>query len=68
MLIINLFGAPGAGKSTGAAYVFSQLKAAGVNAELVTEFAKDKVWERNKGRFRESGIYLWQAVFPHQPT
>ena len=32
MLIINLFGAPGAGKSTGAAYVFSQLKAAGVNA------------------------------------
>ena len=68
MLIINLFGAPGAGKSTGAAYVFSQLKAAGVNAELVTEFAKDKVWEANKGRFRESGIHLWQAVFPHQPA
>lgn len=42
MLIINLFGAPGAGKSTGAAYVFSQLKAAGVNAELVTEFAKER--------------------------
>ena len=47
MLIINLFGAPGAGKSTGAAYIFSKLKMLSVNAELVTEFAKDKVWENN---------------------
>ena len=42
-LVVNLFGVPGAGKSTGAAYIFSQLKMAGVNAELITEFAKDKV-------------------------
>lgn len=48
MLVVNLFGAPGAGKSTGAAYVFSQLKIKGVNAELVTEFAKDMTWEKNK--------------------
>ncbi|MEY8573160.1 hypothetical protein AALD01_01945 [Oscillospiraceae bacterium 21-37] len=48
MLVVNLFGAPGSGKSTGAAYVFSKLKLAGVNAELVTEFAKDKVWEDNR--------------------
>lgn len=47
MMIVNLFGAPGAGKSTGAAYIFSQLKMLGVNAELITEFAKDKVWENN---------------------
>ena len=47
MIIVNLFGAPGAGKSTGAAYIFSQLKMLGVNAELVTEFAKDKVWENS---------------------
>lgn len=47
MVVVNLFGAPGAGKSTGAAYIFSQLKMLGVNAELVTEFAKDKVWENN---------------------
>lgn len=46
-LIINLVGAPGAGKSTGAAYIFYKLKAAGVNAELITEFAKDKTWEHN---------------------
>lgn len=44
-LVVNLFGAPGAGKSTGAAYVFSKLKLRGINAELVTEFAKDKTWE-----------------------
>lgn len=48
MILVNLYGAPGAGKSTGAAYVFSQLKMAGVNAELITEFAKDKTWEENE--------------------
>jgi adenylate kinase family enzyme len=48
MILINLYGAPGAGKSTGAAYIFSQLKMMGVNAELVTEFAKDKTWENNQ--------------------
>ena len=46
-LVINLFGVPGAGKSTGAAIVFAELKKRGVNAELVTEFAKDKTWEHN---------------------
>lgn len=46
-IIINLAGAPGAGKSTGAAYIFYKLKAAGINAELITEFAKDKTWEHN---------------------
>ena len=45
--IVNLFGGPGCGKSTGAAYIFANLKMAGVNAELVTEFAKDKTWEHN---------------------
>ena len=46
-LLINLFGAPGAGKSTGAAYVYALLKMAGINAELITEFAKDLTWEHN---------------------
>lgn len=44
-LLVNLYGEPGAGKSTGAAYVFSKLKLAKVNCELVTEVAKDLVWE-----------------------
>ena len=46
-IIVNFFGPPGAGKSTGAAYVFSLLKMNGVNCELVTEYAKDAVWEKN---------------------
>ena len=49
MLVVNLFGAPGAGKSTDSAiYIFSQLKINGINAELVTEFAKNIIWEHNR--------------------
>lgn len=51
-LIVNLYGGPGSGKSTGAAYLFSKLKMAGVDAEYVTEFAKDKVWEGNQEAFK----------------
>lgn len=51
MILVNLYGAPGSGKSTGAAYIFSKLKMAGIDAELVTEFAKDKVWEESKAPF-----------------
>lgn len=50
-LIVNLFGAPGAGKSTAAAYIFSKLKMLNIDAELVTEFAKDQVWEENPAPF-----------------
>lgn len=57
MIVVNLCGAPGAGKSTGAAYVFSKLKMAGVNAELVTEFAKDKTWEDAHKVF-ENQLYM----------
>lgn len=48
MLLVNLYGAPGAGKSTAAAYIYSKLKLEGINCELVTEFAKDMVWDENK--------------------
>lgn len=63
MLLINLFGGPGTGKSTGAAYIFSQLKMAGVNAELVTEFAKDKVWEENKEVFKNQAYIFGKQYF-----
>lgn len=62
MIVVNLFGVPSAGKSTGAAYVFSQLKLAGVNAELVTEFAKDKVWEESKEVFNNQ-VYIFGKQF-----
>jgi hypothetical protein len=58
MIVVNLFGVPSAGKSTGAAYIFSQLKLNGINAELITEFAKDKVWENNTEVFKNQA-YLF---------
>lgn len=43
--IINLYGGPGTGKSTSAAYLYYQLKNKGVNCELVREYVKNWVWE-----------------------
>ena len=58
MILVNLYGAPGSGKFTGAAYIFSKLKMAGIDAELVTEFAKDKVWEESKAPF-DNQVYMF---------
>lgn len=44
-IVVNLFAGPGAGKSTTAAGVFHALKIRGINAELITEYAKDLTWE-----------------------
>lgn len=51
-IIVNFFAGPGCGKSTGASWLFSQLKLNGVDCEYVTEFAKDKVWENNGEVFK----------------
>lgn len=45
-LIVNLFGQPGAGKSTTRAGTFHHLKINNVNCEEVTEYAKDLTWEK----------------------
>lgn len=63
MILVNLYGAPGSGKSTGAAYVFAKLKMAGVDAELVTEFAKDKVWEESKEAFNNQAYLFGKQYF-----
>lgn len=42
---INLFGGPGIGKSTFAAGLFAELKRRHLNVEIVTEYAKDLIWE-----------------------
>lgn len=46
-LVVNFLAGPGAGKSTIAGSVFAELKWLGVDCELVTEYAKDKVWEES---------------------
>jgi hypothetical protein len=43
--VVNLYGGPGTGKSTSAAYVYFLLKQAGKNVELVREYVKDWAWE-----------------------
>ena len=63
MIIVNLFGVPGAGKSTGAAYIFSKLKMRGIEAELITEFAKDKVWENSEKAFQNQAYIFGQQSF-----
>ncbi len=45
-VVVNLFGEPCAGKSTVSAMLFSIMKLAGHNVELVQEYAKDLVYEQ----------------------
>lgn len=47
LIVVNLFGGPGSGKSTACAYVYAALKAKDINCEMAREFAKDKAWEKN---------------------
>lgn len=61
--VVNLFGMPGAGKSTGAAYIFSMIKMEGINAELITEFAKDKTWEDNAETFKNQAYIFGEQSF-----
>jgi len=57
--VINFFGGPGVGKSTTAAALFTLLKLhKGIQCELVTEFAKDLVWEERFHTF-ENQFYLF---------
>lgn len=48
LIVINLFGGPGSGKSTQAAMLFAKLKMKGCNVELVTEYAKDLTWQESQ--------------------
>lgn len=49
--IINLFGGPGSGKSTTALGLTYLMKLQGMEAEYVSEYAKDLVWE---GRLKDT--------------
>jgi hypothetical protein len=48
MLVVNLWGAPGSGKSTTAAGIFNILKLNRISCELVGEEAKDLTWDSHK--------------------
>lgn len=57
-LIVNLFGGAGIGKSTLMAKIFSELKVQGYDCEMVTEFAKDLVWEKRNETFKDE-LYIF---------
>lgn len=59
MLVVNLYGGPGCGKSTTAAGVFYKLKLWGYNAELVSEYAKDLVYEGRLDVMCEEQDYIF---------
>jgi len=56
--IINLFGGPNCGKSTIASGLFYNLKILDINSELISEYAKIKVWEGNEKTLKNQ-IYLF---------
>lgn len=60
--IINLYGGPGVGKSTSAAYLYYLLKSQGKNVELVREYVKDWAWEGRKINAYDEIYFLGKQV------
>ena len=62
--IINLFGGPGIGKSTVAAGLFHLMKTQQMDVELVTEYAKDLVWEGREKFLRDPDqLYIFAQQY-----
>ncbi len=62
-IVVNLFGEPSAGKSTAAMDITAGLKRSGINAEYVSEFAKDKVYEHNEEVFAHQEYLFGKQSF-----
>ena len=57
-IVINLIGAPSTGKSTIASELFAKMKWEGYDVELVSEYAKELVWEERHETFKNE-LYLF---------
>lgn len=57
--VINLFGGPGSGKSTTAAALFALMKKQGLSVELVSEYAKQMVFEDRLNVLEEDQLYVF---------
>lgn len=63
--IINLFAPPGHGKSTIAASLFAKFKIAGISCELVSEYAKDIVYDETH-ILLENQLHVFSEQFRRQ--
>lgn len=57
--VINIFGGPGTGKSTLAASLFAVMKKRGMSVELVSEYAKQMVFEDRLNVLKEDQLYVF---------
>lgn len=60
--IINLYGGPGAGKSTAAAYLYYLLKCQGESVELVREYVKNWAWDNRAFNVYDELYFLGKQV------
>ena len=58
-IVVNIFGGPGVGKSTLSAGLFYKLKSQGCKCELVTEYAKELVFEDRKNILKDDQFYVF---------
>jgi cellulose biosynthesis protein BcsQ len=58
MKVINFYGGPGTGKSTTAAGLFYKMKSEGYKVELVTEYAKDVVYQESFFKLKDQ-LYIF---------
>ncbi len=63
MKVINFFGSPAAGKSTAASGLFHLMKKHGYNCELVTEFAKDLIYDGSSHILRNQNFVFANQEF-----
>lgn len=65
MLVVNLLGEPGVGKSTTASGVFYELSINGFRSEIIPEVAKGYAWETPKDNMGKSMIHpiFGQQIF-----
>jgi len=65
-LHINIFGAPGSGKSTMRSRLFYELKKNGYKVEEVVEYAKELVYGEDNVKLNDQTLVLSRQHHPHQ--
>lgn len=64
-VVVNLFAGPGAGKTTCAWEIASELKKRGIEAEYVSEYAKELVWD-NKTEKLDGSLEHQKELYQEQ--